>query len=48
MIKVSAQAFSTASRRKSGINIRVLDLYDNLHTFLRFIKNNYTVRTIQA
>ena len=33
MIKVSAQAFFTASRRKSKMNIRVSDLFDNLHSF---------------
>ena len=32
MIKVSAQTFSKASRSKSEINIRALDLYDNLHS----------------
>ena len=42
MIKVSAQTFSTASRMKSEINIRIPDLCDNLHSFLRFYKNNYT------
>ena len=47
MIKVSAQTFSTASKRKSEINIRVSDLRDNLHNFLRLYKNNYTVRTTQ-
>ena len=29
MINMSAQTFSTASTRKSEINIRVSDLYDN-------------------
>ena len=38
MIKVSAETFFTASGRKSEINIRVSDLYDNLHSFLRFIR----------
>ena len=50
MIKVTAQTFSTSSRRKSEINKRVPDLYDNLHSFFRFYKNNknnYTVRTTQ-
>ena len=42
MIKVSAQTFFTASRMKSEINIRIPDLCDNLHSFLRFYKNNYT------
>ena len=46
MIKVSAQTFSTASRTKYEINIRVSDLLDNLHSFLRFYKNNYTMRII--
>ena len=32
MIKVSAQTFSTASTSKSEINIRVPDLFDNLHS----------------
>ena len=41
MTKVGAQTFSTASRRKFEINIKVSDLYDNLH------KNNYTFRAIQ-
>ena len=45
MIKVSAQTFSTASRTKYETNIRVSDLFDNLHSFLRFYKNNYTIRT---
>ena len=44
MIKVSAQTFSAASRRKYEINIRVSDLFDNLHSSLRFFKNNYTIR----
>ena len=44
MIKVSAQTFSTTSRKKSEINMRPLDLYDNLHTAY---KNNYIVRTTQ-
>ena len=43
MIKVSAQTFSTASRTTYGINRRVSDLLDNLHSFLRFYKNNYTI-----
>ena len=47
MIKESAQTFSTTSRKKSEINMRPLDLYDNLHTALRFYKNNYIVRTTQ-
>ena len=38
MIKVSAQTFSKASRRKSEINIRTSDLYDNLNTFLKIIR----------
>ena len=46
MIKVSAQTFSTASRTKYEINIRVSDLFDNLHSFFRFYKNNYTIRII--
>ena len=41
MNKVGAQTFSTASRRRSEINIKVSDLYDNLRT------NNYTFRAIQ-
>ena len=44
MIKVSAQTFSTTSRTKYEISIRVSDLLDNLHSFLRFYKNNYTIR----
>ena len=44
MIKVSAQTFSTSSRTKYEINIRVSDLFDNLRSFLRFYKNNYTIR----
>ena len=43
MIKVSAQTFSSASRTKYETNIRVSDLFDNLH---RFYKNNYTMRII--
>ena len=46
MIKVSAQTFSTASRTKYEIHIRVSDLFDNLHSFLRFYKNNYMIRII--
>ena len=46
MIKVNAQTFSTASRTKYETNIRVSDLFDNLHSFLRFYKNNYTIRII--
>ena len=41
MIKVSAQTFSTTSRRKSEITIRVSDLFDNFHSFFRFYKNNH-------
>ena len=40
MIKVSAQTFSTTSCKNSKINIRPSDLYDDLHTALRFYKNN--------
>ena len=47
MIKVSAQTFLTASGKKSEINMKISDLYDNVHTVLRFCKNNYTVRTTQ-
>ena len=47
MIKVSAQTFSADSRRKSETNIRVSDLLDDLRSFLRFYKNNYTVRMTQ-
>ena len=47
MIKVSAQTFATASRRKSDINIGVSDLFDNLHSLLRFYRNNHTVGTTQ-
>ena len=46
MIKVSAQTFSKASRTKYEINIRVSDLFDKLHSFFRFYKNNYTIRII--
>ena len=46
MIKVSAQTFSTASTIKYEINIRVSDLFDNLHSFVRFYKNNCTIRII--
>ena len=46
MIKVSAQTFSTTSRTKYEINIRVSDLFANLHSFLRFYKNNYTITII--
>ena len=46
MIKVSAQTFFTTNRTKYEINIRVSDLLDNLHSFLRFYKNNYTIRII--
>ena len=46
MIKVSAETFSTASRTKYEINIRVSDLFGSLHSFLRFYKNNYTIRII--
>ena len=37
MIKMSAQTFSTANRKKSEINIRVSDLSDNLYSFFRFV-----------
>ena len=47
MIKMSAQTFSTTSRKKSEINMRPSDLYDNLKTALRFYQNNYTLRTPQ-
>ena len=47
MIKVSAQTFSAASSKKSEINMRLSDLHDNLHTVLRFSKNNYTVSMAQ-
>ena len=56
MIKVSPQTFSTASRRKSEINIRVSDLYDNFHNFFRFLeiitlsrryRNNYCLNLIE-
>ena len=47
MIKVSAQTFSTSSLKKSEMNMRLPDLYDNVHTALRFYKNNYTARTAQ-
>ena len=47
MIKVRAQIFSTASRTKYEIKIRVSDLFDNLHSFLRFYKNNYTIKIIR-
>ena len=46
MIKVSAQTSSTASRTKYEISTRVSDLFDNLHSFLRFYKNNYAIRII--
>ena len=46
MVKVSAQKFATVSRTKHEINIRVSDLFENLHSFLRFYKNNYTIRII--
>ena len=46
MIKVSAQTFSTARRTKYEINVRISDLFENLHSFLRFYKNNYTIRII--
>ena len=45
MIKVNVQTFSAASWRKSEINMRPSDLCDNLHTALRFYKNNYAVWT---
>ena len=38
--------FFTTNRTKYEINIRVSDLLDNLYTFLRFYKNNYTIRII--
>ena len=47
MIKMSAQTFSTTSRKMSEINMRPSDLYDNLYTALRFYQNNYTLRTPQ-
>ena len=47
MVKVSAQTFSSATWKKSEINMRLSDLHDNLHTVLRFYKNNYTVSMAQ-
>ena len=47
IIKVSVQTFSRATKWKSEINTAVSDLSDNLRSFLRFYKNNYTVRTTQ-
>ena len=47
-IKVSAQTFSTTSCKKSDINMRPSDLYDNLTKAVRFHKNNYTVRTTRV
>ena len=40
MIKMSAQTFSTTSRKMSEINMRPSDLYDNLYTGLRFYQTN--------
>ena len=36
MLKVSAETFSTAISKTSEINMRLSDLYDKLHTVLRF------------
>ena len=47
MIKVSARTFSATSWKKSEINMRPSDSYDNLHRALGFYKNIYTVRTTQ-
>ena len=44
MIKVSAQTFSTGCRTK--FENKVSDLFDNLYSFLRFYKNNFTIRII--
>ena len=44
MIKMSEKHFPQLAERSL---IRLSDLYDNLHTVLRFYKNNYTVRTTQ-
>ena len=44
MIKVSAQTFSTDCRTK--FENKVSDLFDNLYSFLRFYKNNFTIRII--
>ena len=44
MIKVSAQTFSTDCRMK--FENKVSDLFDNLYSFLRFYKNNFTIRII--
>ena len=44
MIKVSAQIFSTGCRTKS--ENKVSDLFDYLYSFLRFYKNNFTIRII--
>ena len=44
MIKVSAQTFFTASWDKSEIIMRISDLCCNVHTVIRFYKNNYTAR----
>ena len=35
----------TQLKRKSEIKMKLSDLYDSLHTVLRFYKNNYTVLT---
>ena len=32
---------------ESDINMRLSDLYDNIHTVLGFYKNNFTARTTQ-
>ena len=47
MIKVSGQTFLTASWKKSEINIKISDLYDNVYSVLRFWKNDYIVKTTQ-
>ena len=44
MIKVSAQTFSTGCR--TNFENKVSDLPDNLYSFLRFYKNNFTIRII--
>ena len=44
MIKVSAQTFSTGCRTK--FENKVSNFFDNLFSFLRFYKNNFTIRII--
>ena len=46
MIKVSAQAFATTSWKKSEINMRPSDLYDNLHAGSEAVNQRCSVKKV--